>query len=77
MDEREEHPAQWALAMWAAIGTGLLSKGSIAAVFPVAAAILYLGLTHQLLDRAAVQDRVILECDLVLESSQDCAAVLG
>ena len=32
------------MAMWAAIGTGLLLKGLIAAVFPVAAGLLYLGL---------------------------------
>jgi 4-amino-4-deoxy-L-arabinose transferase-like glycosyltransferase len=51
MDEAEEHPARWALAMWAAIGIGLLLKGLIAAVFPVAAGVLYLGLTRQLLAR--------------------------
>ena len=50
-DEAEEHPARWAMAMWAAIGTGLLLKGMIAAVFPVAAGMLYLGLTRQLLVR--------------------------
>ena len=50
-DEAEEHPARWAMTMWAAIGTGLLLKGLIAAVFPLAAGILYLGLTRQLLVR--------------------------
>jgi 4-amino-4-deoxy-L-arabinose transferase-like glycosyltransferase len=50
-DDAEAHPARWALGMWAAIGTGLLLKGLIAAVFPVAAGVLYLGLTRQLLAR--------------------------
>src|SRR5215475_8713523 len=49
LDEEERHPTAWAMAMWAAIGTGLLLKGLIAAAFPVAAALLYLGFTRQLL----------------------------
>ena len=32
----------WALALWAAIGAGMLLKGLIAAVFPLGAALLYL-----------------------------------
>jgi hypothetical protein len=35
----------WALAFWAAIGAGMLLKGLIAAVFPIATALLYLLLT--------------------------------
>src|SRR5665811_1205807 len=35
LEEEERHPAAWAMAMWAAIGTGLLLKGLIAAAFPV------------------------------------------
>src|ERR1035437_9820521 len=31
LEEEERHPAAWAMAMWAAIGTGLLLKGLIAA----------------------------------------------
>ena len=50
-DHTEAHPMRWALTMWAAIGTGLLLKGLIAAVFPAAAAVLYLALTRQLLAR--------------------------
>jgi len=38
----------WAWTMWSAIGTGLLLKGLIAAVFPVGIALLYLVLTGQL-----------------------------
>jgi 4-amino-4-deoxy-L-arabinose transferase-like glycosyltransferase len=49
LEEEERHPAAWAMAMWAAIGTGLLLKGLIAAAFPVATGLLYLGLTRQLL----------------------------
>lgn len=47
-DEGEEHPARWAMTMWAAIGSGLLLKGMIAALFPMAAGVLYLVLTRQL-----------------------------
>ena len=39
------------MLMWAAMGTGLLLKGLIAAVFPVAAGLLYLALTRQLFVR--------------------------
>ena len=48
VDEREPHPGRWAMAMWGAMGTGLLLKGLIAAVFPVGAGLLYLGLTGRL-----------------------------
>src|ERR1051326_5085136 len=43
LDPEEKRPGLWALGMWAAMGTGLLLKGLIAAVFPVAAGLLYLG----------------------------------
>ncbi len=49
LEEKERHPKAWAMAMWAAIGTGMLLKGLIAAAFPVATGLLYLGLTKQLL----------------------------
>ena len=39
------------MLLWASIGTGLLLKGLIAAVFPVAAGIVYLAVTRQLLLR--------------------------
>jgi 4-amino-4-deoxy-L-arabinose transferase-like glycosyltransferase len=51
LEDGEAHPGRWAMAMWAAMGAGLLLKGLIAAVFPVAAALLYLALTRQLLAR--------------------------
>jgi 4-amino-4-deoxy-L-arabinose transferase-like glycosyltransferase len=51
VEESEPHPARWAMAMWASMATGLLLKGLIAAMFPVAAGLLYLGVTRQLLVR--------------------------
>jgi 4-amino-4-deoxy-L-arabinose transferase-like glycosyltransferase len=51
LEESEPHPGRWAIAMWASMATGLLLKGLIAAVIPVAAALLYLGVTRQILDR--------------------------
>ena len=48
LDEEEPKPTRWAFLMWAAAGTGLLLKGLIAAVFPAAAALIYLALTRQL-----------------------------
>ncbi len=55
LDERETHPARWAMILWAAMGTGLLLKGLIAAVIPVASGLLYLGFTRQLLARKTWQ----------------------
>ena len=51
LDEREPHPARWALLMWAAMAIGLLLKGLIAALFPIAGGVLYLSFTRQLLRR--------------------------
>jgi hypothetical protein len=42
LEEDEPHPRRWAYTMWASIGVGLLLKGLIAAVFPIAAGVLYL-----------------------------------
>lgn len=42
----EEDDWRWAMLMWASMGTGLLLKGLIAALFPVAAGVLYLVLTR-------------------------------
>jgi 4-amino-4-deoxy-L-arabinose transferase-like glycosyltransferase len=47
LDEDESHPRAWALVLGASLGTGLLLKSLIAVVFPVAAGIIYLFLTHQ------------------------------
>jgi 4-amino-4-deoxy-L-arabinose transferase-like glycosyltransferase len=55
LDDTERHPQIssnfWSVAMAASIGVGLLLKGLIAAVFPVAAALLFLAFTRQLLLR--------------------------
>ncbi len=51
LEESERHPTIWAMVMWASMGAGLLLKGLIAALFPIAAAVLYLWLTGQLFTR--------------------------
>jgi 4-amino-4-deoxy-L-arabinose transferase-like glycosyltransferase len=51
LDENEPRPRMWAAVMAASIGTGLLLKGLIAAVFPIAAIFLYLVFTRSLTDR--------------------------
>ncbi len=48
LEPGEPQQAAWAYTFWAAIGTGLLLKGLIAAVFPVTAAFLYLAFAQQL-----------------------------
>ena len=48
LDEDEPHPRLWAFILAACLGTGVLLKSLIAVVFPVAAGIIYLALTHQL-----------------------------
>ena len=48
LDDRERRPGLWAATMAASIGVGLLLKGLIAAVFPIAAALIYLALTRQI-----------------------------
>ncbi len=47
LDPEEVRPGLWSAVMAAAIGTGLLLKGLIAAVFPVAAALLFLAFTGE------------------------------
>ncbi len=48
LDDDERHRNMWSAVMAAGIGTGLLLKGLIAAVFPIAAALLYLAFTRRL-----------------------------
>jgi len=50
-DDSEAHPTRWALLMWASVGTGLLLKGLIAALIPVAAGLLYLFFAGKLFRR--------------------------
>ncbi|MCC6392097.1 MAG: glycosyltransferase family 39 protein [Bryobacterales bacterium] len=47
----EEDGRQWPALMAAAIGTGLLLKGLIAALFPIGAGVVYLAATRQLFER--------------------------
>ncbi len=47
LDEEEPHPRRWAFVLAASIGTGVLLKSLIGAVFPVAAGLLYLFVTKQ------------------------------
>jgi 4-amino-4-deoxy-L-arabinose transferase-like glycosyltransferase len=51
LDDQETRPRLWAAVMAASIGTGLLLKGLIAAVFPIAAALLYLAFSRHLFNR--------------------------
>jgi 4-amino-4-deoxy-L-arabinose transferase-like glycosyltransferase len=48
LDEEERHPRFWAFVLAANLGLGLLLKSLIGVVFPLAAGVIYLGVTHQL-----------------------------
>jgi 4-amino-4-deoxy-L-arabinose transferase-like glycosyltransferase len=47
LDEDEKHPRLWAYTLAACLGVGLLLKGLIGALFPVASGVIYLLLTRQ------------------------------
>lgn len=49
LDETELRPRLWAAVMAVSIGLGLLTKGLIAGLFPVGAALTYLGVSGQIL----------------------------
>jgi hypothetical protein len=53
LDTEEQRPRRWAAVMAAAIGTGLLLKGLIAAAFPIAAALIYLAVSGEIRSRTA------------------------
>lgn len=55
LDDVEPRPRLWAALMAAGMGTGLLLKGLIAVVIPVAAALLYLAFSRQLFIRRTWQ----------------------
>ena len=55
LDEEEPHPRWWAFLQAASLGAGLLLKSLVALVFPIAAALIYLFLTKQLLARRTWQ----------------------
>ena len=48
LDDEEAHPQAWAYVLAASLGVGLLWKSLIGVVFPVAAGLIYMALTHQL-----------------------------
>ncbi|HEY9140125.1 MAG TPA: glycosyltransferase family 39 protein [Bryobacteraceae bacterium] len=52
LDDQETHPRLWAMALAASLGVGMLLKSTVGVLFPVAAALIYLGLTGQLFSRA-------------------------
>jgi 4-amino-4-deoxy-L-arabinose transferase-like glycosyltransferase len=51
LDEQEKRPQLWGLLYGASVGTGLLFKGLVAALFPLAAGFLYLVFTGKLMQR--------------------------
>jgi 4-amino-4-deoxy-L-arabinose transferase-like glycosyltransferase len=51
IDDTEPRPRWWAFVLAASLGTSLLFKSLIGVVFPVAAALIYLGVTRQIVDR--------------------------
>src|SRR2546430_1965118 len=53
LDPEESRPGVWSAVMAASIGTGLLLKGLIAAVFPIAAMVLFLGFSGEWKSRQA------------------------
>jgi 4-amino-4-deoxy-L-arabinose transferase-like glycosyltransferase len=53
LEPGEPHPRRWAWTMAASIGTGLLLKGLIAALFPVAGGLVYLAASRQLFLRSS------------------------
>ncbi|MEO5924861.1 MAG: glycosyltransferase family 39 protein [Bryobacteraceae bacterium] len=53
LDEEEANPRAWAHTMALSMGIGVLLKGVIALLFPVAAGLIFLGVSGQLRDRAA------------------------
>ncbi len=50
IDENEPRTRWWAFVMAASLGASLLFKSLIGVVFPIAAALIYLGITRQLFD---------------------------
>jgi hypothetical protein len=53
LEPESEHSTMWAAILGVCLGAGLLLKGLIAIIFPVAACLTYLAVTHQLFSREA------------------------
>jgi hypothetical protein len=47
LEAKEEHPTLWFFALYLSLACGLLLKGLVAAVFPVAIGVVYLAITRQ------------------------------
>lgn len=52
LDEAEPHPRFWAFLLAPSLGLGLLLKSLIGVLFPLAAGVIYLWITHQLFSAA-------------------------
>jgi 4-amino-4-deoxy-L-arabinose transferase-like glycosyltransferase len=65
IDEDERRPRRWAFVMAASLGTSLLFKSLVGVVFPIAAALIYLGITRQLFN-AKVWKRLYPRSGLVI-----------
>jgi 4-amino-4-deoxy-L-arabinose transferase-like glycosyltransferase len=50
IDDMEARPRRWAIVMAVSLGTSLLLKSLVGVVFPIGAALVYLGITGQLLN---------------------------
>jgi len=50
IDDTEARPRRWAIVMAVSLGTSLLFKSLVGVVFPIGAALVYLGITGQLLN---------------------------
>jgi 4-amino-4-deoxy-L-arabinose transferase-like glycosyltransferase len=65
LDDREQRPRLWSLVYGAGVGAGILFKGLIAAVFPLAAAFLYLLFAGKLTERETWRRLVPLRAALI------------
>jgi 4-amino-4-deoxy-L-arabinose transferase-like glycosyltransferase len=55
LEEQEPNPRLWSTILAVSLGTGLLLKSLVAIVFPLATALIYLAVTHQLFVRRTWQ----------------------
>ena len=65
LDDQERRPRLWSLVYGASVGAGILFKGLIAAVFPLAAAFLYLLFAGKLMERETWRRLVPLRAALI------------
>jgi 4-amino-4-deoxy-L-arabinose transferase-like glycosyltransferase len=65
LDQQENRPQLWSLVYGASVGTGILFKGLIAALFPLAAGFLYIAFTGRLMQRETWRRLVPMRSALV------------